>query len=485
MTDTNLRWIPRFDFGSTSVEFTYPVTPWNPGSRTEGSLRRSGTGAAGAVIRYRKYLLTFTLRFLEDEWVNVIALMNHAQVGASFTWYPRGRDVSTPETVECFLESPRITEEVRPTRDPSLPWLMTLPITISRTDEPWSLEFFNMFEFGEGGGEPVPPTDGVAYVVTADDYFLDPSTTTPISAQLVDIDENPVAESGHVVTWSKTGTGGTFSAPTSITNISGIATVDFTVSATLDTEHTVTATDELANTGTSDVITAASDGLGPLRAIGNCELLIDSIAGVTGNGTFVTAIVDHSGNNRVTTLPADANKPRFTATKWNGTHPAMQSIAVNLHRWEATLPAIPQPFSVVTVLDGYTQGSGTGGNMNVWSASGAVAFRGSGTLQWSLFFGTVVSTGIVTSASLGKVMRTDIVNGAASRSYRGTTDGGAINPGAGAIGAGTFRGFSSNAGDGTTAIMAACVVYSKVLTSTQIATILAFFQARYPNLTGT
>jgi len=92
------------------------------------------------------------------------------------------------------------------------------------------------------------------YVVTSSNYTPLPGSTVTITAQLADSANNAVPVSGIVVTWSKTGTGGTFSAATSTTNASGIATVTFTVNNATGTVHTVTASGG-GFTGTSPNIT--------------------------------------------------------------------------------------------------------------------------------------------------------------------------------------------------------------------------------------
>lgn len=95
------------------------------------------------------------------------------------------------------------------------------------------------------------------YAVTSSDYAPLSLHSVTITAQLRDQLGNPFAAAGRVVTWSKTGTGGSFSAPTSLTNSSGVATVTFTVGA-FGVTHAVTGTDAAGKTGTSTAITPAS-----------------------------------------------------------------------------------------------------------------------------------------------------------------------------------------------------------------------------------
>jgi hypothetical protein len=92
------------------------------------------------------------------------------------------------------------------------------------------------------------------YVVTVDNVNPTVGGNVSVTAQLADQFGNPVAQSGEVVTWSSTN-GGSFSAPTSTTNASGIAIVTFTVASTPGTEHVVTGTDASSRTGSSPTIT--------------------------------------------------------------------------------------------------------------------------------------------------------------------------------------------------------------------------------------
>lgn len=330
-------------------------------------------------------------------------------------------------------------------------------------------------------------TDGTQYIVTSNSYEVAPGGTCTITAQLADSGNFPVNEPGHVVTWSKTGSGGSFGSPTSITNASGIATVTFTVSSVLDTEHFVTATDENSIVGTNSLrILCATDGLTEIRAIGSWEFILDAISGMTGNGTNLTSFSDLSGNNRVCTI---GNAPLFTATKWSGGggKPALQFVRTSTHYLKVLIPlAIAQPYTYVSVLDGYAGDIGTG-NQNIMNGSGGISYRVSGSDRWSLFSGTPVNSNIVNSASTGKVIRFDVFNGASSKVYRGTTDGGTINPGTGSIAAAEFGIGARNDGVDPSNVAAAPFfgVIKKALNTSEMATIISFMQNRYPGLSGT
>jgi adhesin/invasin len=94
------------------------------------------------------------------------------------------------------------------------------------------------------------------YVVTSSNYAPVAGTAVTITAQLADQYGNPVATSGIRVTFSRTGTGGQFSATKVNTNASGIATTTFTTSTTSGRTYTITArsTSPSSRTGTSPSI---------------------------------------------------------------------------------------------------------------------------------------------------------------------------------------------------------------------------------------
>lgn len=112
-----------------------------------------------------------------------------------------------------------------------------------------------------GTSQAITPTAGAAT-----HYAVTPSSTAPaagsgvvVSAQLRDANANAVRLAGQTVTWSKSDANGAFSAATSATDASGVATVTLTTHTTAGTSTTVTATTGTL-TGTSAVITTAAAG---------------------------------------------------------------------------------------------------------------------------------------------------------------------------------------------------------------------------------
>lgn len=166
MTDLALPWIPLFEFGASSMRLTYPMFPFTFGARTEGYLRYTAEAVPTANVRMRKYLLHTTLRFTEDEWQDVKAWLAFAQYGDAFSWTPDGAS-DDGDTFTCFLESPRIADIVSPPRDPALIWLMTLPIVLSRQDQPWDVQYFNResSDVLEGGAFDFETFDAEAFFI--------------------------------------------------------------------------------------------------------------------------------------------------------------------------------------------------------------------------------------------------------------------------------------------------------------------------------
>ena len=79
------------------------------------------------------------------------------------------------------------------------------------------------------------------YVVTSSSYSPTAGSPVTITAQVADVNGNPVALAGEDVTWSKSNANGSFASATSRTNSDGIATVVFTTHNVAGTATTVTA----------------------------------------------------------------------------------------------------------------------------------------------------------------------------------------------------------------------------------------------------
>ncbi len=148
---------------------------------------------------------------------------------------------------------------------------------------------------GTSAAFPVVGGTPTKYIVTSSSSTPGAGAGVTITAQLSDVNNNPASLAGQTVTWSKTGTGGSFASATSVTNGSGVATVVFTVHTVAGTVHTVTASDNSAFTGTSPNITVSA-------GVATHYVVTSSSANpVAGAGVTITAQLADGSNNPVGT----------------------------------------------------------------------------------------------------------------------------------------------------------------------------------------
>ena len=104
----------------------------------------------------------------------------------------------------------------------------------------------------------VLPGAPAKYLVTSTDYNPNAGTVVVITAQLMDANNNPVPDTGRIITWgSKTG-GGSFGQAKDTTSVSGTGSVSFTVSGVEGFVDSVKATDNSSITGSSNYITTTA-----------------------------------------------------------------------------------------------------------------------------------------------------------------------------------------------------------------------------------
>jgi adhesin/invasin len=219
------------------------------------------------------------------------------------------------------------------------------------------------------------------YVVTSSGYTPAAGTGVTISAQLADQYGNAVKTSGIVVTWSKTGTGGSFATGTSTTNTNGIATVLFTTGTVAGVTYQVTGTDGSSRTGTTPAITtvagaakkiSANAGSGQTAAAGTLVATAPSVLVTDANnnpvsGVTVTFAV-YTGGGSVTGASTTTNASGIaTVGSWTlGTTPGANSLRAT----SSGLTGSPVTFSATGVVgpaaryvvtsSGYTPIAGTG-----------------------------------------------------------------------------------------------------------------------------
>lgn len=187
-------------------------------------------------------------------------------------------------------------------------------------------------------------TSGAAsgYLVSVSSANVYQSTTVTVTAQLVDIYNNPSATSGLTVNWTATN-GGSFSALSVTTNASGIATITYTVSSVSGTTHIVTATTG-SYTGQSstiivnptpptitsfsppnacpgETVTIIGTNLGLVSSVSFGGSLATSFSVSNANTIVATVGFGSSGNVSVTNNGGTSTLGGFTlnSTTWNGT----------------------------------------------------------------------------------------------------------------------------------------------------------------------
>lgn len=125
---------PRFvynDGSAVDLTLTYPMRPWDFGSRALGGSDVAASGIPASFEIRRDYLLHLTLRLTEAEWDDVERLVRHLQRNGSATFYP-DQGVGTNHTV--YGESPAMGEEIRPRRS-SEPSILELDVSVRRTTQ--------------------------------------------------------------------------------------------------------------------------------------------------------------------------------------------------------------------------------------------------------------------------------------------------------------------------------------------------------------
>ena len=116
-----MRWIPKVVYnitaaspGGTTVSLSLPQRLWTPGSTAVGGTETSAAGIPESFRIRRDQVLDVRLQLREHEWPAVHGWLSWMQdTAGSCRFYP---DRSASNYHDCYLESPRIGEEIRPER---------------------------------------------------------------------------------------------------------------------------------------------------------------------------------------------------------------------------------------------------------------------------------------------------------------------------------------------------------------------------------
>ena len=115
-TPQKMKWIPRVVYGTpaTTLTFTLPQRIWTPVSVTVGGSDVSARGVPESFVIRRDQALDLRLVFREIEWPAVHAWLAWMQDRAgACTFFP---DHQVNQSYTCYLDSPRVGEEIRPDR---------------------------------------------------------------------------------------------------------------------------------------------------------------------------------------------------------------------------------------------------------------------------------------------------------------------------------------------------------------------------------
>ena len=133
-----MRMIPKVVYGHgptpTTLQFTYPQRLWTPSTSTVGGTNTSAAGVVESFVIRRDQLLDVRLVFTELEWLAVQAWIAWAQDNADvFDFYP---DRTGGKKYTCYLESPKVGEEVLPERGEYSPtYEITLKLRTSNAEQ--------------------------------------------------------------------------------------------------------------------------------------------------------------------------------------------------------------------------------------------------------------------------------------------------------------------------------------------------------------
>ncbi len=117
-----MKWIPKIVYKITNtnpltgvtVPLSLPQRLWTPGSTGVGGTDTSAAGITESFLIRRDQTLDVRLVFREKEWPGVHAWLTWMQdTAGSCRFYPAASDL---DFNTCYLESPRMGEEIRPER---------------------------------------------------------------------------------------------------------------------------------------------------------------------------------------------------------------------------------------------------------------------------------------------------------------------------------------------------------------------------------
>lgn len=113
-----------------TVEMELPHRFVSDVDETMGGRRIASAGIGASFIVRRDQMWEVPLRFREEQWTDVLALIVWGQSEAALTWYPDADDLLVSYTV--YLHAPEAGSMVKPTRNAEYPWMYELTVTLRR-----------------------------------------------------------------------------------------------------------------------------------------------------------------------------------------------------------------------------------------------------------------------------------------------------------------------------------------------------------------
>jgi hypothetical protein len=126
----------QFNYGAGVFVASLSSPAWTPKDATVGGMRVAAAGVPATYVVRRDALLDLVLRFTEDEWPDVLALIQFGQSGQAITWTP---DVDELATFDVYLDAPAAGTSWAPARDAAFPRTLTATLTLRGVNglPPW------------------------------------------------------------------------------------------------------------------------------------------------------------------------------------------------------------------------------------------------------------------------------------------------------------------------------------------------------------
>lgn len=113
-----LSFVPSVVYNAITVPFSIPMRLWDPESKGHGGEGVSGAGIPESFEIRRDELVRLKLRFTESEWaaVRTWLIWAHRNRSTAFTFYFQRSPDLPVGGVSCYLETPKLTDSIKPTR---------------------------------------------------------------------------------------------------------------------------------------------------------------------------------------------------------------------------------------------------------------------------------------------------------------------------------------------------------------------------------